>query len=119
MLDECVSPKKTGRLPHGASAYATARQAMENHAIAELPSTATPFAAIPRETTVAIFPPQAARSRRGEPSTPSREFSFAVHQVQQAIEPYLSLKHTLLNWNEIARALAENPRTRSPQRLVF
>jgi hypothetical protein len=30
------------------------------------------------------------------------EFSFALHQVQQAIEPNLSLKHTLLKWNGLA-----------------
>jgi len=41
-----------------------------------------------------------------------REFSFALHQVQHAIEPRLTLKHTLLNWNGIARALAERPRVR-------
>jgi hypothetical protein len=48
-----------------------------------------------------------------------REFSFALHQVQFAIEPNLSLKHTLLNWNGIARALAENPRARLEQGLAF
>jgi hypothetical protein len=48
-----------------------------------------------------------------------REFSFALHQIQLAIEPNLSLKHTLLNWNGIARALAENPRARLEQGLAF
>ena len=44
-----------------------------------------------------------------------REFSFLLHQVQRAIEPQLSLKNTLSNWKEIARALDERRRNRSPQ----
>jgi hypothetical protein len=44
-----------------------------------------------------------------------REFGFALHQIQSAIEPHLSLRQTLLTWNEIARALAEPPRCRLPQ----
>ena len=37
------------------------------------------------------------------PPSPSREFSFALHQIQQAIEPHLSLQKTLYSWNQIAR----------------
>ena len=41
-----------------------------------------------------------------------REFSFALHQVQQAIEPHLSFQQTLYSWNQIAQALAEKSRNR-------
>jgi Transposase DDE domain len=54
-------------------------------------------------------------SRRGRPPSPWREFSFALHQIQQAIEPCLSLRQTLFSWNQIARALAEKSRKRLPQ----
>jgi len=56
--------------------------------------------------------PSGTRSRRGGPSTPSREFSFALRQIQQAIEPDLSLQQTLYSWNQIAQALAERLRKR-------
>jgi len=46
------------------------------------------------------------------PFSTSREFSFALHQIQHAIEPYLSLQQTLYSWNQMARALAEKPRKR-------
>jgi hypothetical protein len=48
----------------------------------------------------------------GGPCSPSREFSFALHQVQQAIEPHLSFHQTLYSWNQIAQALAEKSRNR-------
>ena len=51
-------------------------------------------------------------SRRRGPCSPSREFSFALHQIQQAIEPHLSLQQTLYSWNQIAQALAERSRNR-------
>ena len=50
-------------------------------------------------------------SRRG-PCSPSREFSFALHQIQQAIEPHLSIQQTLYSWNQIGQALAEDSRNR-------
>jgi hypothetical protein len=37
------------------------------------------------------------------------------HQVQRAIEPAFSLGETLGQWNDIAQALAENPRQRMNQ----
>jgi hypothetical protein len=40
------------------------------------------------------------------------EFSFALHQVQRAIEPQFSLKNTISRWKVIARALAERPHNR-------
>ena len=46
------------------------------------------------------------------PTSPWREFNFALHQIQQAIEPQLYLLQAVSNWNEIAWALAEAPRTR-------
>ena len=49
------------------------------------------------------------------PPSPTREFSFALHQIQQAIEPFLSLQQTLYSWNHIAQALAERSRKRIPQ----
>ncbi|MGA7765529.1 MAG: transposase [Candidatus Sulfotelmatobacter sp.] len=60
----------------------------------------------------AIFPPGATYSQRTRPTSPWREFSFALHQIQQAIEPHLSLQQTLFSWNQIAQALAENSRNR-------
>jgi hypothetical protein len=60
----------------------------------------------------AIFPPRATHSRRRGPCSPSREFSFALHQIQQAIEPHLPLQQTLFSWNEIAQAFAEKSRNR-------
>ena len=54
------------------------------------------------------FPPRATHSRRAGPRSPSREFSFAPHQIQQAIEPHFSLKQTLYSWNQIAQALAKH-----------
>jgi hypothetical protein len=32
-----------------------------------------------------------------------REFSFALHQVKQAIEPHLSFQQTLYSWNQMHR----------------
>jgi hypothetical protein len=46
-----------------------------------------------------------------------REFSFALHQIQAAIEPHIGLRQTLASWNEIGRALAEPPRSRLQQKL--
>ena len=53
-------------------------------------------------------------SGRG-PCSPSRESSFALHQIQQAIEPHVSLQQTLYSWNQIAHALAEKSRNRPLQ----
>lgn len=37
------------------------------------------------------------------------------HQVQQAVEPKISLNTVMGNWCEIKRSLAENSRKRKPQ----
>jgi hypothetical protein len=44
-----------------------------------------------------------------------REFSFALHQIQQALDPPLSLAKTMQHWNTLARDLAEPSRKRVPQ----
>jgi hypothetical protein len=56
--------------------------------------------------------PRVSDSQRAGPYSSSREFSFVLHQVQQAIEPRLSLQETLYSWNQIAKALAEKSRNR-------
>ena len=61
--------------------------------------------------------PRGKRFRPGQSPSRWREFGFALHQVLNAIEPHLGLRQTLSTWNEIARALAEAPRCRVPQRL--
>jgi hypothetical protein len=59
-----------------------------------------------------IFPLGLPHSRRGGACSPSPEFSFALHQIQRAIEPHLSFQQTLYSWNQIAQALAEKSRNR-------
>jgi hypothetical protein len=44
-----------------------------------------------------------------------REFAFALHQIQQAIDPMISLRKVLSRWTEISMALGESSRTREPQ----
>jgi hypothetical protein len=44
-----------------------------------------------------------------------REFGFALHQIQNAIEPILPLAKVLNGWNSVAAALAENHRNRVAQ----
>jgi hypothetical protein len=44
-----------------------------------------------------------------------REFAFALHQVQDAIEPDIPLTHVLTQWNRLAVDLAESPRNREAQ----
>ena len=43
------------------------------------------------------------------------EFAFALHQIQQAIDPMISLRKVLSRWTEISMALGESSRTRKPQ----
>jgi hypothetical protein len=49
--------------------------------------------------------------------TPSRwrEFSFAFHQLQQAVDPRIPLQSVINDWGEIAAELAEPPRKRHVQ----
>ena len=44
-----------------------------------------------------------------------REFAFVLHQVQQAIDPIVSLRAILSSWGGISKALVENSRKRKPQ----
>jgi hypothetical protein len=44
-----------------------------------------------------------------------REFGFCLHQIQNAIEPRLSLNDVLHEWNRLALALAECHRRREVQ----
>jgi len=44
-----------------------------------------------------------------------REFAFALHQIQDAIEPELPLEKVLAQWNRLAAALAESHRERLAQ----
>lgn len=44
-----------------------------------------------------------------------REFGFALHQLQQAIEPRLPLRNVIERWPDIEHALAERHRNRLPQ----
>jgi len=48
--------------------------------------------------------------------TPSawREFSFALHRIQQAIHPRLPLSAVLNQWNSVAMNLSESYRVRRP-----
>ena len=63
----------------------------------------------------AIFPPGVTSSRSPRQPSEWREFAFAVHQIQDAIEPKLALATVLNGWNHIAAELAENHRKREPQ----
>jgi hypothetical protein len=48
-----------------------------------------------------------------------REFLFALHQIQRAIEPLLPLRETLERWREIECGLAESTRKRKLQDLFL
>jgi hypothetical protein len=50
-----------------------------------------------------------------QPQSAWREFNFAFNQVKRAIEPHLPLEDMISNWNDIAKLLAERPRTRNHQ----
>jgi hypothetical protein len=44
-----------------------------------------------------------------------REFAFMLHQLQQAIEPKLTLNQVIEHWNKIRSGLSEASRKRRPQ----
>jgi hypothetical protein len=44
-----------------------------------------------------------------------REFAFAFHEIQRAIEPHSGLQQMLEDWEEIAGTLAESCRKRKTQ----
>ena len=67
----------------------------------------------------ARFPPGATASKSKPVASRWREFLFAFHQLTQAIQPALSLRHLIENWTDIAGQLAEPPRMRKAQEQNF
>jgi len=67
----------------------------------------------------APFPPGATSWKSHHSRSRWREFSFAFHQLTQAILPALSLRHMINNWQNIATSLAEPPRERKLQEEKF
>lgn len=61
------------------------------------------------------FPPGATFSKDTRERSEWREFGFALHQIQDAIEPRLPLTQVLNGWNRLATALAEPHRNRAAQ----
>jgi len=61
------------------------------------------------------FPPGATFSKDTRQRSEWREFGFALHQIQNAIEPSLPLRQVLNGWNRLAAALAESHRNRAAQ----
>jgi hypothetical protein len=51
--------------------------------------------------------------------SPGREFSLAFHQITRAIDPRLSLRHLVQNWNQMAAELSESSRKRESQEQNF
>ena len=63
---------------------------------------------------LAKFPP-GVTAYDGRIKSEWREFAFAFHQIQQAIDPVISLKKVLNDWAKIGLALGEHSRQRPPQ----
>ena len=61
------------------------------------------------------FPPGATFSPDTRQRSEWREFGFALHQIQNVIEPDLPLSQVLNGWNRLAAALAESHRDREAQ----
>jgi hypothetical protein len=61
------------------------------------------------------FPPGVTFSEDTRQRSEWREFGFALHQIQNVIEPDLPLAHVLNDWNRLAAALAESHRNRTAQ----
>jgi len=62
-----------------------------------------------------LFPPGVTAWDSTKTKSEWREFAFALHLLQQAIDPTLSLEKVMACWNEISSSLAEGSRTRKPQ----
>jgi hypothetical protein len=54
-------------------------------------------------------------SQEARQRTEWREFAFALHPIQTAIEPHLPLPQLLSQWNRLAAALTESHRHRAAQ----
>jgi hypothetical protein len=61
------------------------------------------------------FPPGATFSKDTRQRSEWREFGFALHQIQNVIEPNLPLSQVLHGWNHLAAELAERHRNRPAQ----
>ncbi len=61
------------------------------------------------------FPPGVTAWESNKVKSDWREFAFALHQIQQAINPVISLRKVIQQWGEISTALAESSRKRKPQ----
>jgi len=61
------------------------------------------------------FPPGVTLWKSNKTKSNWREFSFMLHQIQQAINPVVSLEKVIQQWGEISVALAESSRRRKPQ----
>jgi len=70
-------------------------------------------------TMLAPFPLGATSWKSHHSRSRWREFSFAFHQLTQAILPALSLRHMINNWQNIATSLAEPPREHKLQEQKF
>lgn len=64
---------------------------------------------------LAPFPPGGTDFLQNKVKSLWREFSFMLHEIQQAIEPIISLNKVLQHWKALAKDLAERSRTRRPQ----
>jgi hypothetical protein len=62
------------------------------------------------------FPPGVTFSQDTQQRSEWREFGFALHQIQNVIEPRLPLAGVLNGWNRLATGLAENHRKRAAQK---
>lgn len=62
-----------------------------------------------------LFPPGITAWDKSKTKSNWREFAFALHVIQQAIDPTVLLDDIFKNWHSITRALAESSRERDPQ----
>lgn len=68
---------------------------------------------------LAPFPPGATGLFQKQVKSLWREFAFMLHQIQEAIEPAISLNKVLQHWQLLAKDLAERSRSRRPQITSF
>ena len=61
------------------------------------------------------FPPGVTFSTDTRQRSEWREFGFALHQIQNVIEPNLPMTKVLTGWNRLAAGLAECHRNRAAQ----
>lgn len=61
------------------------------------------------------FPPGRLTTEQHARRSPWREFAFALHQLQQAVEPAISWQAVMEDWQTIVLSLSECPRQRQKQ----